>query len=111
MSRRWHRQTTGRTYVTLTGPTHCNGVPIAPVAEIAPRRRRRANPWIERVSEEYRLARHAWELAREDAAMGYLEEGREYAEDYPPPTYRQFLIDLSNPDPEYVDYRFQEATA
>lgn len=41
--------------------------------------------------ESYRLARHAWEQAREEAAIGYATENAEFARDHPPPTLRGWM--------------------
>jgi len=48
-----------------------------------------ASTWLD----EYRAARHAWELAAEKATAGYKTELREYAASNPPPTLKQFMID------------------
>lgn len=43
--------------------------------------------------EEYRHAREAWEHMRDDVAIGYRTEEREYAEAHPGPTFKQWLKD------------------
>lgn len=97
---RAHKRRKGFTIVVWTPP-----VTVAPVVK-----RRKANPWIERVTEAYRLARLSWEADREQVAIGYPEEMGLFMAEFPPPRYADFLRDMSNPDPDYCDPRYMEAS-
>lgn len=49
-----------------------------------------------RLLDEYRAARHAWELQAEQATCGYATEMAEYQALHPAPTYKRWLVGLRN---------------
>lgn len=52
------------------------------------------NWWREYVTEQYTLARLAWEADAEAATYGYTAEMRDYRVTNPAPRFKDFLIDL-----------------
>lgn len=50
-----------------------------------------ASPWVAQATEEYRDARLAWERDRENVALGYATEMREYGQERPAPRLADFL--------------------
>jgi len=47
--------------------------------------------------ESWFSAHRAWWLSREEIAMGYKTEQKEFEEKYPQPTLKYYMIALSNP--------------
>lgn len=43
--------------------------------------------------EEYRNAREAWEIQRDDECVGYKAEERDYQERKPGPTFKKWLLE------------------
>ena len=52
--------------------------------------------WRELVTDAYRAAYHAWWLEREDVAIGYAAEQRDFAEHKPAPRLADFMVHLSS---------------
>lgn len=55
------------------------------------------NAWREYVTEQYALARLAWEREAEDVTHGWVEDMRLYAVEHPAPRFKDFLIALRQP--------------
>lgn len=53
------------------------------------------NWWREMIVETWFLADHVWQLEREEVAIGYATEEREYAELHPRPTLKRFMQDMA----------------
>ena len=70
---------------------------VTPDIATAPARRRGLSPWHAAMLKEYRLARHAWELAAEGATAEYAWEMTDYREHNPPPTWKAFLTGSRRP--------------
>ena len=52
--------------------------------------------WRDLVTEAWSCADHAWQLHREQVAIGYDTEEREFAAEHPRPKLRDFMVHLSN---------------
>lgn len=52
--------------------------------------------WRELVTEAWRAALDAWEAKREEVAIGYATEMREFEEQFPRPRLADFMVHLSN---------------
>lgn len=52
--------------------------------------------WRELVTDNWRMADHAWSLQAEAVAIGYDTELREYAEENPRPLLKDFMTHLSS---------------
>jgi hypothetical protein len=61
-----------------------------------PRRPRKRHVWRETICEAFYCADHAWWLLREEVALGYATEMREFAEQHPRPQLKWFMIHLSH---------------
>lgn len=55
------------------------------------------NAWRDFVTEQYTLARLAWDADAEAATFNYPTELKEYRRTNPPPRFRDFLVALRNP--------------
>lgn len=55
------------------------------------------NWWRDHIVDSWFCAWYAWWLVREDTAMGYKTEEREFAENHPQPTLKSFMIALADP--------------
>lgn len=64
---------------------------------LAPRPRHRVGRhwWREYITDAWRSADHAWWMARENSALGYSAEMREFAQLHPRPRLRDFMTHLS----------------
>lgn len=73
-------------------------VSVAKVARSTnkPSRPRKRHVWRETITEAFYCADHAWWLLREEVALGYPTEMREFAERHPRPQLKWFMIHLSH---------------
>lgn len=56
----------------------------------------RGHWWREYVTDAYRSARHAWWLDMEATTSLWPSEVADYVRDHPAPTFKRFLVGLSN---------------
>ena len=61
------------------------------------------NWWRNFIVESWLCAHHMWWIARENIALGYKTEERDFEERNPQPTLKQFMIHLADPERERND--------
>lgn len=64
-------------------------------ATLTPPVRRKANRWVEAITEAWRAAHDAWEAKAEEVAVGYAVELAEFRQTHPEPRLKDFMVHLS----------------